>query len=456
MARSLFALTALIVLSGRAAFAEDFASDRVIAPAARITLSPKPVEPPATAEPAQVPEVEEQPAVAEPERKGPSIRLRGRLEADSITIDQDLKNKLLYGNFENVVGFRRARLGAEGEVGEQTRWVSEIDFGGGMLALKDAFIAVNKLPILREVRVGHQLEPFSLEGQTRSSWFPFIERSPSYALDPARNWGVAFYSHTADQRIFLQAGAFKSGTDNTGTDVGDGNDMAYTARFVLLPVYEESDDSLELVHIGGAASQRYPKNDEVTFNQGPQSSLLQFVDNPLTPFVPNISIPANQNQVYNLQAALVLGCLSFQTEWNGSRVEQIGGGPVFLHGGYVLASYFLTGEHRGYNREFGAFGETRVRRPFICMENSEDVGSGPGAWELTARWAYLNFDSPNLATDANGLKIGDRVTAWTVGLNWYLTDNTRIMLNYVYAIPVDPNFGSSTANVFTIRTSIVW
>src|SRR5262245_10002329 len=164
--------------------------------------------------------------------KDPDFKLRGRIEAGAITVNQSEKNKALFGDFQNAVGFRRARLGSEGTAGEQTRWVAEIDFAGGNVALKDAFLAVNHLPYLREVRVGHIAEPFTLEGQTRSVWFPFTERSPSFTFDPTRNWGVAVYSYTDNQRLFIQAGAFKSGTDNTGTDIGDGNDLAYTARVV--------------------------------------------------------------------------------------------------------------------------------------------------------------------------------------------------------------------------------
>jgi phosphate-selective porin OprO and OprP len=390
-------------------------------------------------------------------QKDPNFRLRGRVEADSVNVNQSEKNKALFGDFQNAVGFRRLRLGSEGTAGEQTRWVAEVDFAGGNVSIKDAFVAVNRLPWLREVRVGHIAEPFSLEGQTRSIWFPFIERSPAFTLDPARNWGVAVFSYTDDQRLFVQAGAFRSGTDNTGTDIGDGNDWAYTARVVGLPWYEESDDSLRLCHVGGAASQRCAKDNTVAFNQGPQSSLLQSgTDNPLTPFVPSVSIPANQYQLYNLQAALVLGPLSFQAEWNVARVEQTGGGPVVLQGGYVLASYFLTGEHRTYNREVGTFWEPTVRRPFVCTDGPGGVASGPGAWELTARLAYLDFDSPNLAPGPDGLPVGTRTTTVTIGLNWYLNDNVRVMLDWVHAVPVNAVLGSSTADIVTARTAVFW
>jgi phosphate-selective porin OprO and OprP len=390
------------------------------------------------------------------ESKDPSFKLRGRVEADSVSVTQSPKDKALFGDFQDAVGFRRLRLGSEGTAGDMTRWVAEIDFAGGNVAVKDAFVAVNNLPILQEVRVGHMAEPFSLEGQTRSIWFPFTERSPIFTFDPARNWGVGIFSFTEDKTWVLQAGLFKTGTDSSGTDVGDGNDLAGTGRLVWVPWYNDANDSLQMLHIGGAASLRNAKDGTVTFNQGPQSSLLQSgSDNPRTPFVPSVSIPADHYQLYNLQSALVLGPLSFEAEWNATRVEQIGGGPVVLSGWYVQASYFLTGEHRNYNREAGTFWEPTVRRPFVCKDGSA-TARGPGAWELAARLAYLDFDSPNLPRGSNGQPVGTRTTTLTIGLNWYLNDNVRIMLDWVHDIPDFPPFGSSTADQFTVRTAVFW
>jgi phosphate-selective porin OprO and OprP len=402
-------------------------------------------------------------AVATPEpatpapSKAPTFKLRGRIEADAITVSQSEKSKAIYGDFQNVVGFRRARLGAEGTAGEQANWVAEFDFAGGNVAFKNVFVAVNHLPVVGEVRVGHFLEPFSLEGQTPSTVFPFAERSPGAALDPARNWGVGFFSHTTDERVVVQAGAFRSGTDNTGTDAGDGNDMAFTGRVTGLPWLDETGDSPRLLHVGGAISQRYAKNDTVTFNHGLQSSLLQSnTDNPLSPFVSNITIAATQNQLFNVQSALLLGPLLVQAEWTGTRIDQIVGGAVFFQGAYILASYFLTGESRTYNRPYGTFGGPHVKSPFVCTDGPGRVGAGPGAWEVTARLAWLDLDDPNVPPAPNGLRVGGRLTTLTLGLNWYLTDNAQLMLNYVHAVPTDPNFGSSTADTVTIRTAVFW
>ena len=127
-----------------------------------------------------------------------------------------------------------------------------------------------------------------------------------------------------------------------------------------------------------AVSQVYPKNDLVTFNQGPQNSLLVTgTDNPLPPFVSNLSIPASQEQLYNLEWATVRGPLSFQAEWSAASIDQIGGGPVFLHGSYCYVSYFLTGEHRQYLTKDGTFGTTPVLSPFIRTSGQHNVCCGP-------------------------------------------------------------------------------
>src|SRR5437764_5334167 len=72
---------------------------------------------------------------------GPTFKLRGRLEADAIFATQDRKDKALYADFANAVGFRRARLGAAGDVNEQVHWVAEFDFAGGNIAFADAYVA---------------------------------------------------------------------------------------------------------------------------------------------------------------------------------------------------------------------------------------------------------------------------------------------------------------------------
>ena len=394
-------------------------------------------------------------AEEKPEPK-PVFQIRGRIQAEAALVQQSARDQAILGTIENGYGFRRARLGAQGDVGEQVHWVSEFDFAGGNINFKDVYVAVQQLPIVGAIRVGHFCEPFSLEGATSSNVFPFVERSSADALDPSRNWGVGLFSYTENQRLTFQAGAFRSGTASDGNDLGNGNDMAYTCRLTALLWYENSSDVYRLLHIGGAFSQQKPPNDVVTFSQAPQSNLIDISDDPLSPFVKNLTINATQLQRYNVQSALVLGPLSFHAEWNAAYIEQIGGGPVFLHGGYVFASYFLTGEHREYVPTEGAFGTTHVRSPFLCMKGKPALRCGPGAWELVARVDYLHFASSNLPPQSNGLLQGDDVAETTLGVNWYLNDNARVMFNFVHAVPVDPNYGPSWANAFFVETAVFW
>ena len=467
------ALLAAIAVTGCTSLPSHSDSQAAFTDATTILASePSPEKPTAPPEPAAEPKqvdaksVEAQrtdaPKVVcvppDPAPKSPDkvdVRLRGRIDIDADFVRQSARDQAINGTVNDGTGFRRARLGAEGNFGEQISFVAEFDFAGGEIAFKDVYGQVNDLPVVRRVRIGHMKEPFSLEGQTSSNDFAFVERSTIMPLDPVRNWGGEILTYTESERATMQIGAFRSGTSNNSGDDNTGqNDLAYDLRVTWLPWYDKS-DGLYLWHVGGAFSERSPANDVVVINQGPQSGLLTTTDNPGSPFTPTITIPASQQQLYNLQTALVLGSLSFQAEWTGTRIQQIGGGPVFLDGFYGYVNWFPTGEHRGYDRKDGAFGITKVRSPFVCMSPGKLEAKGTGAWELVARFAYTNFDNPNIPM-SNGLKVGDRESTLTLGVNWYLTDNFRFMFNWIHALPVDPNFGPSYADVFMFRTAVFW
>ena len=310
----------------------------------------------------------------------PVVRLIGRINADAIFVNQSSRNQQTFGIVDNAVGFRRARLGAEGEVGANVYWQAEFDFAGGNIAFRNVFIGLKDIPIVRRLQVGHMCEPFSLEGAQSSNSLPFVERSAVYELDPQRNWGVLALSYSDNEKATCQFGVFRSGTsNNTGDDISNLNDLAYDVRVTALPFY--AGDGERLVHIGAAFSERFPANGEVVVGTGPQNSLLQFTDAPAT-FIKQITIPASQYQLMNVQWATVLGPLSLQAEWDGMTVEQRGGPPVFLNGCYAFASYFLTGEHREYVTKDGTFGTTHVRRPFLSFRKKDPFGFGPGAGRL--------------------------------------------------------------------------
>jgi phosphate-selective porin OprO/OprP len=306
--------------------------------------------------------------------------------------------------------------------------------------------------------VGFFREPFSLEGATSSRFITFMERSPLNVFDPARDWGVAGSWWPQNERATFAIGAFRVGTTSGGFSSGDGGNWAVTTRLTGLPVYVNEEGEFRLIHVGGAFSHRVPLNGVVTYAPDAQSNIIDVSDSPASPFLPKVNIPASSLQLYNLQAAAVFGPLSLQGEWFGTNIQQIGGGPVFLNGFYAYASYFLTGEHRGYDQKGGAFSQVAVKRPLV--RTSSKPATGCGAFELTARFAVADFRSDNLPPPTSGpfalAPQGAILLESTFGMNWYLNDYTRLMLNYTLAVPEARGLPALPGHVFGLRTAIFW
>ena len=385
---------------------------------------------------------------------GVTFRLRGRIDTDAIWSSQSSANIATFGHLNDVVGLRRAWIGAEGELGDRGRYITEVDLASGNVVPRDVFAAVGKPQEDGEYRAGHFREPFSLEGGTASKDFAFMERSPVNLLDPARNWGLGLFRAAPSENSTFAIGAFHSGTNTGGFQGGDGDTVGITSRLTATPINEGNGE--RLLHLGIALSERVPENGVIILNQQPRSPLLDLGDSSTSPFVPVIRIPARFQQLINLQFAAANGSFWTQAEWYGTIINQTGAGNVFFHGCHVDGGYFVTGEHRGYQNINGVFGPVTVSRPFLQGSASRDREQGWGAWELTARFAYLDFFDPNTPTGPSGQLIGIRLPTGTLGVNWYLTDRLRVMFNYTYEVPSEPNTGSSVANIFATRLAMFW
>ncbi len=383
----------------------------------------------------------------------PNLKTRGRIEVDALFAAQSRFSKEVIGDLQNGYGFRRVRFGAQGTIGDTVDWVSEVELAGSTVRLRDLHIGFKGFPSVREIRIGNFREPYSLEGATSSNFITFMERSPLNELDPSRNWGICGFWWPDNERALFAMGVFRDSTSN-GQSTGDENAWALTTRLTRLPVYEPDESNFRLVHLGAAMTLRNPSNGVVEFSPGAQSNLLTVLDNPGSPFLSEVSIPANSLQGYNLQAARVNGPFSMQWEWFGTSIQQTDAGVVFVHGSYFDASYFLTGEHRGYNRTRGAFDMVKVHRPFIGTREARK--SGYGAVEVAARFAYADFSSPNRPPAPDDVNVSDRLNQLTLGVNWYLNNYTRFMVNYTAAFPMGDNLGTVSANEFSIRAAVHW
>ena len=183
----------------------------------------------------------------------------------------------------------------------------------------------------------------------------------------------------------MALGLFHAGTDAGDFQGGDGSTVGLTGRLTTAPVNDHNGE--RLLHFGVALSERVPENGVIIINQQPRSPLLELSDSSSSPFVPVIIIPAEFQQLINLQFAAARGPLWTQSEWYGSFIDQTGGDSVFFHGFYVDGGYFLTGEHRAYDSSDGSLGAVRVNRPFWRSPGEHDRPLGWG--RLGTRRALL-------------------------------------------------------------------
>jgi phosphate-selective porin OprO/OprP len=365
----------------------------------------------------------------------PVIAPSGRIQFDVANYTQNAASAAQFGNIQNAVGFRRARIALLGEY-EVIDYIIEMDFASrGQLstanqkdqstAFKDVYIQIRDLPWLGVVRVGHFKECFGLEDLTSDNYTTFMERSlnDEGAFCPGRNNGIMAYNWSEGQRATWAIGAFTNQTNRDQPPLFQydhwGLDMA--ARATYLPWYDEPSGGRGLLHTGVDYAYRSGPDDTMDFSAKPESG-----------FAPSIislnMADVKQWQVADAEAALVYGPLSLQSEFFASTVERQNGQSNNLYGAYAFVSYFLTGEHRPYNRKLGVFDRVRPYENFFRVRTCDgDVATGCGAWELAYRFSYID------ALDGLTAKGAGRAADHTFGVNWYMNPYTRVMFNYVHS-----------------------
>jgi phosphate-selective porin OprO/OprP len=93
-------------------------------------------------------------------------------------------------------------------------------------------------------------------------------------------------------------------------------------------------------------------------------------------------------------------------------------------GWYVDASWYLTGETRNYDAPGGTFGRTKVKNPVW------NGSGGWGAWQIAGRYDVIDLsDKAQAMNTSYGCNECGEQETWLFGLNWLLTDYTRLMLN---------------------------
>ena len=330
----------------------------------------------------------------------------------------------------NGVSIRRARFAIKAQVDKNWYGEFDMDLADGLVELKDAIVRYTGVKDL-ELQVGNFKENFSIQRNTSSRYLMFMERPMvCSALAPSRHLG--FNVKYDNPWLWVSAGLFAqegagaeeiTNVQDNNKDFGRGisfiNNTGYsaTAKIVLRPLCKLDNASL---HIGAAYSYRTTKGSMATGEWGTYRASARNS----TSINRKKYIDTNNLKNYDFNN---LWTVELAGHWGGLRYEAayIGDNVHFKEsklsndfgGWYVQAGYLLFGGKQRYDSKGAKY--TRALR-----------GQKWGDLELCARYEYCNLN--DIRENAYDKVYGGAAEAYTVGLNWWVTNNVRMQLNYQF------------------------
>lgn len=395
----------------------------------------------------------------------PTVTINGVFQADAGFFHQDTTNRLTVGNAVDGADFRRARLSARGSVTETVNYFFQMDFAFfGRPTFTDVWLEQTDLPLLGNFRIGQWKQPFSLEVVSSFRYTTFMERSLLFQpFTPFRHIGVGFYDHSEDLSHTWAISGFRSGQDQFGNSASQSAGWGTAERLTWLAWYDELSGGKSYMHWGVGHFFATPQNRIINFRTIPEMFIGQHDAIPNgnqqpvpgnitgTPFfLQTGNLRVESFNVFGIEHLWVEGPFSWQTEVMLNVVDQTSGPTVTLTGFYTQIGYFLTGEHRPYDRKTATIDRVIPYANF-CRADSGNVICGPGAWEIAFRVSYLDFHPvDNVAF----LGAGGDLLDTTVGINWYWNPYTKLVANWVHSFLDNPLTGHSSADSFAFRAQI--
>jgi phosphate-selective porin OprO and OprP len=386
---------------------------------------------------------------------------------------------------ENI---RRARLGVVGKVLGDWNYALIYDFGGstdngagtpgstGATAsggIETAELTYNGFRPFA-VEGGIEDVPYTLDEATSSNDMMFIERSSSQVIAAnlaAGDFRENFGAHWNTDRLWL--GAYFTGPA-TGTIHGITNGVAQEVGATQRATFQVVQNDDVSLHVGGDAEEILKPE-----TAGGARVVTNFSDRPELRIDPtsiistgtlgSVTNPVTGANVLGFEAAGGFGPAFAQAEYFHYNVSRQGLSDAAFNGGYVEASYTLTGEHRKYNPSSGAYSGISPARPF----NFATLTQGSwGALELGARYSAIdlnsNYTTGQVTSASSNAVAGGKQQVITVGANWYINNNIRFMLDYLHGwiskpegtagvsgAPLGSNIGLKF-NAIALRTQVAW
>ena len=414
-----------------------------------------------------------------------TMHLGGWAQWDNVWWNQNHNQIANVGSLNDGDYWRRLRIVMEGTFWEtfEYRWNWALENNQySQVGLDEMWIGVNNIPLIGTIRAGHVKIGNGLEGDMTSSsrCMTFMERSAyshTVELNQPFGNGLLFLNNLFDERMMESVCVFRPDNGNSGDFFGTGQ---YGAQFRLtgLPIYE--DEGRHLLHLGISTGWRNGINsgngpgtpDYVAMSTNSELNDDNAAGSPgvgggvaggTAQYVPEAknqtlvssgTICCNQEFLLGTELLYIRGPLSLQAEygWNfcnnavlettgtGTGVKTVAGAPIenyIFNGGYLQASWMLTGENRAYDKKVGTLnryylgGQGPYENAFLVRDENGGFCCGHGALELALRYSYVDLNS-GFGTAAKGTYVnGGIMDGTSIALNWYLNSNVTIMTDIV-------------------------
>ncbi|HSD73903.1 MAG TPA: porin [Steroidobacteraceae bacterium] len=322
--------------------------------------------------------------------------------------------------FNDTFGMRRLRPIIEASLGKLIGVRLTPEFAGAGATIVDAYLDL-KLAPLYTVRVGKMKGPVGLERLQSGGSTMFIERAYPTELAPNRDIGLVLQGDY-DGGVFSYAlGIFNGAADGRDAAATDVDDEKEIAGRVFFEPFRNSPGWLQGLGFGVAGS----SGDKVGTSVGQGGVLPQYRTPAQIAFFQYATGVAASGKHERLTAhsywyRYSLGVMGEYIE-SSQELTAAGGTAQLTHSAWqVSAAYVLTGEDETFR------GVIKPKSSFVRG------APGFGAWEVVARVSELDPDDDAFPVFANPATAASRARTYGAGVNWYLTPNAKVMLDYLH------------------------